>query len=147
MEENNNKESKTKINTNNIINIALIKYKKNNNQKGIRLFGDQFVENNKGNIKLTINNKEIEFCSILDQKQIEENRNIIEIKIEEIKTVTNASYMFLNCDSLISIKDFDKINTSNLTNVSHFFSGCSLLFTIPELSVFFTSISLFIIIC
>ena len=120
---------------NNKGNILFLKYKISNDEKDIRIFGDQFVENNKGNLRLTINDKEIEFCPILKRKYFNDNKNkIIELKLEEIKIVSNASYMFLNCESLISFNHNSDLDLTNVTNISHLFSGCSLLLHLPDIS-------------
>ena len=50
-------EEKTLCKEKNILNILNLAYKINQNELGVRLFGDMFVDNNKDNFKLFINEK------------------------------------------------------------------------------------------
>lgn len=51
------------------------------------------------------------------------------VKIPDTREVTNTSYMFYFCMSLLEIPYFD---TSNVTEMDSMFSGCSALKTIPQ---------------
>ena len=42
------------------------------------------------------------------------------------------SYMFDGCDSLYSLPDISKWNTSNANNMSYMFSGCKPSLNIPS---------------
>ena len=79
-------------NTNNTeINIIYnIKYK-----KYIKLFGDEFVENNKNICKMIIDNKEYEMEDSYKIKNYK--NNILKIKLKGINNITNMSYMFNGC--------------------------------------------------
>ena len=48
--------------------------------------------------------------------------------------VSDLSYMFHGCSSLIFISGISKWNTSNVTNISHMFEDCSSLKILPDLS-------------
>ena len=48
--------------------------------------------------------------------------------------VTNMSYMFYECSSLISLPDISKWDTKNVTNMSYMFNGCSSLISLPDIS-------------
>ena len=76
------------------MNRMTIIYKINNNEKRIKIFGKEFVEKNSDNCKLIINNKEEELKYNYD---ISDNREILEIKLKEIKSIINMSYMFSDC--------------------------------------------------
>ena len=66
----------------------------------IKLFGKKFIENNKNNCKIIIDNKEQDLIEYL---KINKNEKILKIKLKEIKTITNMSYMFDECNSLTSL--------------------------------------------
>ena len=44
------------------------------------------------------------------------------------------SYMFSNCESLSSLPDISKWNTSNVGGMSYMFSNCELLTSLPDIS-------------
>ena len=123
------------------INEMTIRYKINENENRIKIFGNEFVENNKNNCKIKHNGKEYELTKYFE---IENNANedILEIKLEGIKNIVNMSCMFLDCPSLINLPDIDKWNTSNITNMSSIFnnnvSGSSLI-SLPDISKWDTS--------
>ena len=119
----------------NIKNEMKIIYSNQFNEEYIQIFGDKFVKNNKEKCKIIIDNKEKEICSMIYSK----DKNIIEIKIIEIKNITNMSYMFDECSSLISLPDISKWNTSNVTDMSYMFYECSYLSSLPDISQWNTS--------
>ena len=53
--------------------------------------------------------------------------------------VNNISYMFYECNSLISLPDISKLNTSNVKNMVCMFSGCNSLISLPDISKWNTS--------
>ena len=105
---------------NNKINEIIIIYKIEGKDE-IKLFGEEFIENNKINCKIIIENKEQNLVSYL---KVNKNQEILKIKLKIIKTITNMSYMFYNCKSLISLPDISNWNTNNVTNMSEMFSNC-----------------------
>ena len=48
--------------------------------------------------------------------------------------VTNMSYMFWGCKSLISLPDISKWNTSNVTNMREMFYKCKSLISLPDIA-------------
>ena len=48
--------------------------------------------------------------------------------------VTNMSFMFYGCSSLISLPDISKWDTKNVIYMSSMFSGCSSLISLPDIS-------------
>ena len=94
----------------------------------IKLFGKKFIENNKNNCKIIIDNKEQDLIEYL---KINKNEKILKIKLKEIKTITDMSYMFYGCNSLISLSDISNWNTSSITDMSSIFCECESLFSIP----------------
>ena len=85
------------------------------------IFGIEFVNFNKNNIKLIINNSKN--CSLIDTFYLKKGENSIKLIIE--KELTNMSYMFYNCIALKNINGLKYLNTSKVTNFSNLFWGCS----------------------
>ena len=145
-------------------------YKINESDAKIKLFGELFVENNlylKDKIKIIYEKKEYEFQQYFDFKNInEKDKNTLKIKLKGINELNNASYMFDECESLVSVKNFsnwnfNKINnmrcmlnrcknllslsdisnldTSQITDMSFLFSRCKSLTSLPDISIWDTS--------
>ena len=71
-----------------------------------KIFGSKFVENNKNICKIIINGNEFELSEYININNVNKiKNNIFEIKLKGIKNVTNMSYMFSNCKSLLSLPD------------------------------------------
>ena len=51
--------------------------------------------------------------------------DILDIKLTPINQITDMSYMFYSCTTLISINGFSKLNTEDILNISFIFAGCS----------------------
>ena len=105
----------------------------------IRIFGDEFVKNNKDKCKIKINGKEIELCSHIDIniKQIDSNK-VYEIKLNGINNITNMSCMFkgniFNNTPLFDLPDISNWNTQNVTDMSEMLYECSSLISLPDIS-------------
>ena len=102
------------------------------NKEYIRLFGAEFVENNKNICKMIIDNKVYEIKKDYNVKIY--NNNILKIKLKGINKIKDMSYMFEGCLSLSSLPDISKWNTSNITNMSYMFEGCLSLLSLPDIS-------------
>ena len=113
----------------------IIKYNKKE-EDSIRIFGEQFVKNNKDILKMKINGKIRVLNEFFSDKII---INDIEIILAGIERITDMSYMFCGCSSLLSLPDSDKWNTSNVKDMSSMFSGCSSLSSLPDISKWDTS--------
>jgi len=98
----------------------------------IRIFGEEFVKNNKTICKMIIDDKEYKI--IEKYNIINYNNSILEIKLKGIDNVTNMSYMLSGCSSLLSLPDISNWNTNNVTNMSHMFNKCSSLSSLPDIS-------------
>ena len=86
-----------------------IKYKINNDSKLIKIFGHDFVENNRENCKILYKNKEYDLQSVFNIENIEEkDNNILNIKLKGINNITNLSCMFYKCSELLSLPDIRK---------------------------------------
>ena len=98
-----------------------------------KLFGENFVNDNKHLCKIIIGNKEFELKSYLNKESDEVNKNEFEIKLKGISRLTSLSCMFCGCLSLDSIIGFEKINTKNMTSFSFLFGFCKIS-SIPDIS-------------
>ena len=114
------------------INEIVIKYKIGKENR-IRVFGDTFVENNKSNFKMVIDNKDYEIDSFYNVENKRES-DILEIKLKQINNVTNLSFMFNECISLIELPDISKLDTSDINTMENMFSECSSLLSLPDIS-------------
>ena len=85
--------------------ITLI-YKVNINDKKIKIFDSEFVNNNKNICKILYHGEESELIEYID---VMPNSEKIEIKLKGINKITNASKMFDGCSNLESIPDRIKI--------------------------------------
>ena len=86
-----------------IDNYIIIKYK--NEQEKVKIFGKEFVENNKNILKIEYNDKEydlIEFFHINDM-----NKSFIDIKLKNINNASDLSYIFRGCNNLVSFSKFN----------------------------------------
>ena len=92
------------INNNKIIEyrnkINLIYYKQNNDENSNNIFGKKFVENNKDNITLIINDKE---SKLISEYNLKEGENNIQIIIKN--KLNNLEQMFYDCISLKNIEE------------------------------------------
>ena len=66
-----------------------------------KLFGERFVKNNKNKCKMIINGKKEEICSYLPNYHEYLNKGKLEIKLIDIKNISDISYIFSGCLSLI----------------------------------------------
>ena len=108
----------------------ILKYKIE--QENPQILGEEFVKNNKGICKIIYENKEYDLRTTVDL--FSTNRENLEVKLIGISKVTNMSYMFDNCDSLLNLSDISNLDTSNVTDISHMFHNCNILNTIPDIS-------------
>ena len=116
-------------------NSITLQYKIKKGEKKLKIFGEDFVKNNKDNCQIILENKEHELSEYIDIEKLNNSKdNIIEIKLMGINDITKASCMFYKCSSLISLSDFDKWNSINVTDMYRLFSECSLLKSLPDIS-------------
>ena len=101
-----------------------------------KLFGEKFVDKNKGICHIIINGEETELISHFENFK---NNELLEIKLKGIKYVDDLSHMFFGCTSLISLPDISKINTINVTSMKNMFFGCFSLLDFPDISNWDTS--------
>ena len=113
----------------------------------LELFGEIFVNNNKENCFLLINEKIMELSRYINISDIYDNSNLIlhfpiqlDVKLMELrnKKTNNISFMFYGINTLLPSSDFSKFDTINITKMSYLFYNCSLLKQLPDISKFNT---------
>ena len=112
-------------------NIMTIIYNINKDNQ-IKLFDGYFVNKNKSNCYLIIDNIEQELTDYIKIKTKEQKK--LEIKLFETHTITSMFCIFYKCTSLSSLPDISKWDTKNVTNMGGMFSGCSSLSSLPDIS-------------
>ena len=100
-----------------------LKYKINNTEEKIRLFGSQFYNRNKDKCRMVIDFTEKDLLEFY--RPIKKNEKELQIILEIKNDVTDISYMFDGCSSLISVQDINNLKINNITNISHVFSKCT----------------------
>ena len=102
-----------------------------NNSKEIKIFGEEFVKNNKGKCKIIYKGKDYE---LEEYFKIKNNEDILEIKLSGINNVTDMNYMFHDCKFLESLSNISKWKTDNVISMSYLFNGCVSLKNLPDIS-------------
>jgi len=116
---------------NNEINITY----NSENKDDVHIFGKKFVENNKDKCKIVFKNKEYELKENFHLKDYTNDKlNKLQIKLINIKNITNMSYMFSDCQLLSSLPDISIWKTNNITDMSYMFYYCGALSSLPDIS-------------
>ena len=84
------------------------------------IFGNKFVENNKNNIELIINNEK---TNLIEKYKLKKGENKVQILIKG--KITNLEDMFKGCKYLKNIKELNNLDTKDINNFSCMFEGCS----------------------
>lgn len=109
-----------KTNLNDIyFNQCILNYK---TEKKIRLFGKNFCKNNKKNCHLVINGKKTELLEFYEDKNHIQNYENINVQLIINEKITDLSFMFSDCYSLLDIIGISKWNTSSITKMNNIFS-------------------------
>ena len=109
---------------------VILKYKINENI--IRIFGEEFVKKNKDKVKIIFKDDEID----LKKKafvQLKKGNNNFVIGLKVMNKLTDLSYLFYNCSSLIEVKNV-KFDFSGITDTTYMFGNCYSLKSIDILS-------------
>ena len=119
-----------------ISNEKKIKLKNNKKNDRIKIFGKEFVQNNKQNCNIIINKKKYKLCEYImyDKFGINKNDDSLTIVLTGINDVIYMGGIFNGCRSLLSFPDIPRWNTENVTNMSMMFVDCNLLQAIPDIS-------------
>ena len=106
-------------------------------QEGIYLFGYDFVHKNKNNCKIIIEDKEQDIFEYLTLNKKMKDQENLQIKLKEIKPITNMSWIFGTEESppcpVLSLPDLDKWDTKNVIDMSFMFSLCKIK-SLPDIS-------------
>ena len=111
--------------------ITLI-YRLNKDNSSLKLFGSDFVKNNKSNCFLKYES-DFQLKETLDVKNISNKEDAVIIKLKGINKITNTNNMFEECSSLLSIPDIAKLHTSKIMESNNMFKGCSPSLKIPNI--------------
>ena len=117
--------------------ISLI-YKISKEKEKVKIFGEEFVKNNKRNCFLLIDNALYDLMEYFYLNDNVKKKNL-KVKLIEENKMDNISYMFCGCEELLSLSDISKWNTSNINNMSHLFDNCKSLPSLPDISKWDTS--------
>ena len=127
------------------LNSMTIRYKINNEDIKLRLFGEEFVKNNKNNCNIIIDEKTQELTEHIQINQKMKQNGYLKIKLIEKNTITNMSHMFCRgieeSDKMLltKISDIDNWDTTYVTDMSYLFCCCEELETLPDISSWNTS--------
>jgi surface protein len=126
------------------LNIMTIIYRVRPNDSYIKIFGKQFVENNRYKCKIIVEDNEQDICEKLPVNDNIKRKNTLEILLIETSTINDMSYLFGGdyfdgCEALLSVPDIHKWDTKNVTNMSHLFNNCTSLQSLPDISEWNTS--------
>ena len=87
-------------------------YKIKDNDKKVKIFGSEFVKNNKDKCQIIYEDKEYELNEYFI---ISDNiKDELKIKLRGINNIINMSCIFYECSSLLSISNFSNWNTSKV---------------------------------
>ena len=121
------------INTINLFNKAteknktknIIKYKIKKGDKKVKIFGNKFVKNNINNCKIIYEKKEYDLMQYFDINDYKMDNNILKIELKIINKITDMSYMFDSCETLLYLSS--DWNTNQIEDMSYVFRDCFLL--------------------
>ena len=111
-------------------NKNIIKYKIEKDEEKVKIFGYNFVKNNKNMCKIIYEDKEYDLTEFF---YINNNNTILEIELKINDDIIDMSYMFENCTSLIYFSN-NNWNTKKVNNMSYLFKDCLNLSTILGIS-------------
>ena len=115
------------------------KNKNGKNKKSLRIFGNQFINDNKYKCKIIYNKKEYELNEYFEDIDEEYNfKNPIKFKLKGVNNISDMSWMFDDCNSIASI-NLSKWNTSNVFDMRGMFNNCNSLLSLPDISKWNTS--------
>ena len=116
-------------------NEIIIKYKIDEKNYKMKIFGSGFVKNNEKNCELKIEDNKYKLTDIfIVPNNIAIFKDELEIKLIGVKYITNMRNMFSGCALLLDVPDISEIDTINITDMSYMFSGCSSLKHLPDIS-------------
>ena len=121
------------LKVNSIDEVKLI-YRIDKSKLNVKIFGADFVKNNKDKCKIRHSKGTIELREYFDIDDDMKNQEALEIIIMGVTKITNMSNMFQECRTLLSISDMSKLDMTKVTDISGMFSLCESLTAIPDIS-------------
>ena len=110
-------------------------YNTNNiHKKKIQILGKNFVKKYNGKCHIIFKNKK--YDDLTECFDVPVDGKNLEIFLESIDKITDASEMFADCDLLYKIDGISEWDTSNITNMSGMFMNCKSLESLEGLSNF-----------
>ena len=104
------------------------------------IFGIDFVKSNKKNCKIIYKDKEYLLTGNFNNIDNDyKDKDVISLKLKFINDIIDMSYMFCGCNSLISLSDISRLDTSKVEDMGGLFSHCSSLKSLPDISGLNTS--------
>ena len=100
------------------------------NHENIKLFNELFIQNNRNNCFIVVNNK---IYKIYEKYNFNIKEKNLKIKLIEENTIENMSFMFYNCLLLLSV-EMSKWNINKVRHLDYMFLGCSSLYNISDIS-------------
>ena len=113
---------------------------KNDNEEKVKILDKSFIKNNRNKCKIIYKNKKYELKEYFED--IEKNYNHkdkIKFKLMFIHNIIDLSYMFYNCNSLISLSDNNEANKKiiypkmYIIKMQRLFYGCESLKSLPNI--------------
>ena len=114
----------------NINEIDLI-YNVPNNSKEIKIFGYDFVEQNKNLCNIIYNNQEYDLSTTFNCENVKDN--LLKIKLNGINNITVLNSMFQGCSQLSKLTDLSNLDTNNVIMMESLFKDCKCL-ELPDIS-------------
>ena len=109
------------------------------NEENIQIFGKNFVNKYKDKCKIIFEGEEKDLIDNVPIKSKKNKQKTIDIKLKNIKAITDMSYMFSECKALISVDDISNIDTKNIIDMTHMFYNCKSLKSLPDISYWDTT--------
>ena len=96
----------------------IIIYKINKNDKKVKIFGKDFVKNNKNKTRIIYEDTEYDLQEEFNLDKTFIQKDMLVIKLKGISYITDMSYMFNNCNSLIDLPDISTWDISDVKDMS-----------------------------
>ena len=107
-----------------------------NNKENLNILGKEFIKKNINKCKLIYRNKKYKLKENFEDIDINYNhKDIIKLKFIMLNNIIDISYMFFNCNSLISLSASHKNGTDkniNIINMKYMLFGCKSLQNLPN---------------
>ena len=102
-------------------------------EDNVKIFGEKFIENNKTNYQMMIDDKNFELDSFYKVTNKKENQ-ILKVRLRQIKNINDLSFMFDKCSALVSLINIENLDTINIISMNSLFNGCTSLTSLPNFS-------------